>query len=326
MLALFELANAEEYAANAVELEVILQKCQQGRTTGAIQVSSPLRGDLQFLLSRGELISIQLQTHFDDGITGPESWKTMLDSSDAASVRVTPLPPLALRLARLMAQSGQPVEKKIIEAIDLGSFLESWRSPLSLGLTFLGWANAEAIMVLPSAGKSIRDAVLLTRNGNIELGSDAWQRALSNEDEQCIVNIFSGQSDSQAWLDFQLHLAFVSLSELLIARYEQFAGRILVNAMARDIAVTAERGNWDIEVRGAIVEDWIFCRTPAEAASIYREVLNVVRHHLGVVLGNRRVMTIMAESMASIPPPYHGLIQSYNLLPEALASSGSGGH
>lgn len=326
MLALFELANAEEYAANAVELEVILQKCHQEHTTGAVQVSSPLRGDLQFLLSRGELVSIQAQTRLDDGSLNEESWKSMLDSGGEASVRVMLLPPLALRLARILAESGEPMEKQIINAPELGALLESWRSPLGMSIIRLGWVDAEVIMVLPPLGKPIRDAILLSSNGNFEVGQAAWDKALSGIEGECVASLFPSRSDSQAWHDWHLHHAFVLLSELLIGRYEQFAGRILVNAMARDVAVTAERGNWDIALRGPMMEDWVFCRTPMETASIYREVLNVIRHHLSVVLGNKRVVTILSESMGTIPAPYHGLIQTYNLLPEALAFSSAAGH
>jgi hypothetical protein len=326
MIVLFELANGEEYSANAVELEVILQRCQQDQMTGAVQVSSASRGELQFLFSRGELVSIHVQARFDDDTPNGDSWKRMLKESESASVRIILLPSLALRLARLLAESGPPAERRVIKASDLNPVLESWRSPLGLSALHLGWADAEAIMLLPPVGETIRDAIFLSPNGRIDVGQTAVEMAFSRTEGDCVASLFYNQTDSQAWLDSHLHHAFVLLSELMIGRYEQFAGRILVKALSRDVAVTAERENWEISIQGAMVQDAIFQRTAAEVANIYREVLNIVSHHLGVVLGDRRVAAIVAEAMGAIPSPYHEPILAYHLLPESEVSTWPGGH
>src|SRR5512135_3448445 len=124
MQALFEQANAEEYTANAIEHQVILQKCQQDRTTGAVQVSSPKRGELQFLLSHGDIVSIQAQTLKDATGFAPEAWRSMLEAADSARVRVIVLPPPALRLARLLRESGQCSKIETTQTSKLGDLID----------------------------------------------------------------------------------------------------------------------------------------------------------------------------------------------------------
>jgi len=125
-----------------------------------------------------------------------------------------------------------------------------------------------------------------------------------------------------AWADYNLHYAFTLLAERFLERYEQFTGRILINAIARDIAITAEREGWDISIHATTVDDQVLSPTVEQTATIYRQVLITIQHHMTVVLGNKLVGTIFVETLDEMDSPYRELIHTHQLIPEDLLPSG----
>ena len=321
METLFRQVNAEEYTASQAELQVIVQKSQQDRTTGIIQATSNSGRQLLFQLSRGQIISINSQLGSSLDSIDPADWSGALDGELASSVRVLALPPLVLRLARMLVESGEPSETQRLETAAIAGLVESWRRRPGPSLVRFVWENAEAMFVLPEGGQPVRDVIFITSD-NIETGLAAYGQILTWGEKECTATRFSGENPTPGWADYDLHYAFTLLSERSLERYEQFTGRILVSAVGRDIAISAEREGWDISIRATVVDEQILCRTLEEAASIYRGVLGTIRHHMTVVLGSKLVNTIFSEILEDIEPPYGELIQAQGLLPEDLPASG----
>jgi hypothetical protein len=229
--------------------------------------------------------------------------------------------PLVLRLARLLVEGGEPSETQTLENAAIAGLVESWRRRPGPSLVRFVWKNAEAMLVLPEGGQPVRDVVFITPD-NIETGLAAYGQILTWAEKTCTATRFSGENPTPGWADYSLHYAFTLLSERSLERYEQFTGRILVSAVGRDIAISAEREGWDISIRATVVDEQILCRTLEETASIYRGVLGTIRHHMTVVLGSTLVNTIFSEILEDIEPPYGELIQAQGLSPEDLPASG----
>jgi hypothetical protein len=321
MQTLFRQVNAEEYTASPVELQVIVQKCQQDRTTGLIQATNGSGRQLQILLSRGQVISIHSQIGSNLTTFSPDDWSGAFEGVHPASVRVLALPPLVLRLARLLAENGEASETLTIEPSAVAALVETWRRRQGASVVHFAWENAEAMLVLPEGGQAVRDVVFIAED-NIETGLTAYGHILTWAERSCVATRFAGEYETAAWADYNLHYAFSLLAERFLERYEQFTGRILVNAVGRDIAISAEREGWDISIHATVVDEQVLCRTLDEAAGIYRDVLATIRHHMTVVLGGKLVSSIFSETLEDMEAPYGELIQAHRLLPEDVLTSG----
>jgi hypothetical protein len=321
MQMLLRQVNAEEYTANPVELQVIVQKCQQNGTTGIIQATSSTGRQLLFQLSRGQVNRLHPPMGSNLNTLDPADWAGALDGGLPASVRVLALPPLVLRLAWMLVENGAPSETQALQTPAIAALVETWRRRPGPSLVQLAWENAEAMLVLPEGGQPVRDVAFISSD-NIESGLAAYGQILSWAEKEGSATRFSGENGTPAWADYSLHYAFTLLAERLLERYEQFTGRILVNAIGRDIAISAEREGWDISIRTTVVDAQVLSRTLEEAAGIYREVLATIRHHMTVVLGGKLVETIFSETLEDIESPYGELVQAHKLLPEDLAASG----
>jgi hypothetical protein len=312
--------NAEEYTASPAELRGIVQKCQQDGTTGIIQATNGSGRQLLFQLSRGKVFNIHSRLGVNFETLDPADWSAALDGGLPSTVRVIALPPLVLRLARMLLENGEPSETQPTETTAIPALIETWRRRPGPSAVHFAWEGAEAMLVLPEGGQAVRDVAFLTSD-NVEGGLAAYGRILTWAEKQGRATRFSGEMPSPAWADYRLHYAFTLLAERCLERYEQFTGRILVNAVGRDIAIQAEREGWDISIRGTVVDEQVLGCTLEEAAGIYRGVLATIRHHITVVLGEKLVNTIFSETLDDMELPYGALVQAHRLLPEDLAAS-----
>jgi len=315
-------ANAEEYVASAAdELQVIVQKCQRDGSTALVQLSYDSNSRAQILLSRGQLVGAYSDTQAEGVLPNPESWASVLNADASAAVRVMLLPPLVLRLARLLAECGAASEEQRLRSEAVLPLIETWRRRQGANAIHFAWEEAEAILVLPEAGRPVRDVVFISA-GNVETGLDAYGQIIAGGGKDCLVNRYAGEGRPLAWADYNLHYAFTLLAERFLERYEQFTGRILINAIARDIAITAEREGWDISIHATTVDDQVLSPTVEQTATIYRQVLITIQHHMTVVLGNKLVGTIFVETLDEMDSPYRELIHTHQLIPEDLLPSG----
>jgi hypothetical protein len=310
--------NAEEYTVSAAgELQVIVEKCQRDRSTALIQVSHDADTHAQILLARGEVVGFYSQA--GGGVAEAAGWSGLLDVDGGADVRVMILPPSVVRLARLLAECGEINEEKRLSQEGILPLIESWRGQPGANAIHFVWENAEAILVLPEGGWPVRDVVFIS-GGNVESGLDAYGQILAWAEGDCVAGRYSGDGHPLAWADYNLHYAFTMLAERFLERYEQFTGRILINAIARDIAITAEREGWDISIHATTIDDQALSRTLEQTAAVYREVLITIQHHMTVVLGGKLVSTIFTEALDEMESPYLELVDAHKLLPDGFVS------
>jgi hypothetical protein len=316
MRLLFNQVAVEEYQASLSDLFGIVQRKQQDRMTGLITCFYLSGSQLILILSRGKIVNAYLHDEKYVEKLEVDNW-TAVEQLGTGVVQVRPLPPEMVRLSKLLIEQTDTGRVAGVETSQIYSFLKHWNEELETSIVHLRWASGEGIVVLSGNGRVFQDSMVVTvekvyGNTDFLIGLNRWVG------QPCVITHFNGETKLSAWQEYYLHAGFVDLTEKLLAHYEKFTGKILVNSIARDIHVTAEKMGWSVSLENGRISDQTIFALPEEAASAYRSLLAAIFHHMTVVIGARLVQTIVSDVTDNIDSHLLKNIRFYSLIPVAL--------
>lgn len=137
------------------------------------------------------------------------------------------------------------------------------------------------------------------------------------------VSVYSGEQTSEAFQENLLVRTFTGVLQKVIRRYNELAGRSLVNALGQEITNAARGQGWHIQSAGETVMDSEIFSTIQDQASAYRMLAGLCMARIEDVLGPKITNTILRETLTQLDKTSLQILQTYPFL--AITESTGGG-
>jgi hypothetical protein len=270
-----------------------------------------------FVLSSGKLLNIYLISEDSIEPLPLSAWKSVVEVMGQGVIQVRPLPVHMLRLSKILVEQRGTGVVTSVDSSQVKSFLNHWDDNSDSSIIHIRWAAAEGIVVIPGYDIPVTDTMMvctdrLYDSSEFETGLRRWGG------NQCVLTRFNLQLASNAWQEYYLHKAFVRIADASLEEYGRFTGKILVNSIARDIHISAEKMGWSVLRENDFIVDNSLFTSPDEASRAYRDLLDTIFRHMSAVIGNRLVQTIISDITGDLEKPYARVIRRYALIPEPL--------
>jgi hypothetical protein len=191
--------------------------------------------------------------------------------------------------------------------------IDGWSSSAVSIAVQIQWATAEAVMVFPGRDAPVHPMIFV-KEGQIATELNALSAITSWGEPTCNVSLLPQQDDTDAWKEYQLHLAFSKAAELVITHYNELAGRSLVSVLNQDIYDETLKKGWRISCIGNGILDHHIFSSPVEAAEAYRTLFNLILAHMQTVVGPKISAAIVYEAIEALDKNSQGIIRTYHLM------------
>jgi len=306
-------------------------------STGVQQIHSPSASDLRTLgeqfhhelwtgLVEAEMSGVRVVFLFADGIIkcsyhidfhnvqkkdAEAEWASTMRSSPE-KVAYIPLDPPALRLLKVYLEHPSPAEALLVEDGRLAHVFDQWLQQAHPNLGVTKWLDGQGLVMLWPGNSRPPCAVLVSARGSWQ-GADAFGQILSSGNGECDAFRHAFVSDGNAWDEYSFQHMFVLLLDALLKRYKDLTGLALLNALDRNINRIALEHKWDFNITLGVISDRMLFASLDETLSVCKTLLSVACEHIGVVLGQKLLRSLIEDAIISLDHHSIQLIEKYSV-------------
>lgn len=307
---LFHAANSDWQILARNEFAHTLQTCQGDFQTCLLQVGLESRNGLAALLVRGQIVNLY-RTGQAKRLIPSDPFKFLRAEQDIFKIRILALTPHTVRMVKILLEQHRnntpilPIKTgSIRQAIELAG-----QEPVP-GLAHLSWPSAQGLALLPGNGQPPRHTLFVASN-QILHSAGSMAALYRWKEEDCRLKVYDSRELSPAWEEYFLHQAFAWLVSFLFRRFEELAGRSLVNTIVREMNFTSSAHGWNIAVSSRNITDQAVFSSPEEAGQVYQRLLEIGLHHGKLVLGQETIEMLRGEYREQLPQAYRIAFKSY---------------
>ncbi len=310
---LFPSATTETNAIPAGKLPAFIYSYRNDFQTGLVEVDFHNHSGHHLLFARGELVNVYRQTDETERLA-PAAWLQNLETSKGkAHLRSLALTPQAVRLVKILLEQLNTPPAQLPENTSLETQFETWMKHPVPALAHICWSNAEALALLPGENKPPYNTLFISSNQILH--SAGGMMALYGWKEPCTsIRLLSSATQTPAWEEYLLHYSFTWMVGHLLERLIDLTGPGLVGTIVREFNFVASAHGWNISITGTNVTDQVISPSPTEAADIYSRLLEIIFHHMEVMIGPDLLAILMRESALRLSNPCQALMQEYMLI------------
>ncbi|NCP87654.1 MAG: hypothetical protein CO094_04715 [Anaerolineae bacterium CG_4_9_14_3_um_filter_57_17] len=307
---LFQSANIENQRQTRRGLETFIQACESDFQTGLIEFFRPNAERYAALMAHGQVVNVyRLDGRLQQ--IAPETWPaSLLPGEQDFIVRALSLTPQTVRLVKILVEQMETGQTLKAENVTLEEQVAQMGNLPQPSLLHFSWKNAEALALLPGAGRPPRHSLFIAADQILHSAGSmvalyGWREPL----QQLSGHHFL--SESPAWEEYVLHHAFVVTVARLLSRFEELTGRILLNALIREMNYSASAHGWNISLTPTSVTDQAVFSSPQQAAEVYRRMLQIISSHLEISIGTNLLHLLRTESEMRLRSPYRQTFEKY---------------
>ena len=315
---------------SAPEMQALREKFRNEPWTGALEAEFPTGERVVFLLTEGTMkCCYHLSLNVPQKRDLEEAWSRLLQSPPAVFSFIA-LEVRSLQLVRILLEHPIPAETLTVDGDRLGRIVEEWTRLSHPSLAVMKWTGGQGLLALWPDPAQALDGVLVSPAGTWQ-GGDAVTRILSAGLKECEVSRHAFVSDGSAWEGFAFQRVFVRLMEALLVRYKELTGLALLNALDRNINRVAFEHKWKFSITLGSVSDQMLFAELDETLSACKVLLEVACGHIGVVLGQKLLRSLIQDAIALLDPHSIHMIEKYSIdaflgLPRSSLINGEGTH
>jgi hypothetical protein len=285
---------------------------RQDLMTGFIDIKYPTENQLIFLFAEGKIATAYLLTASERKRLQPLEWNALL-THISGTVRTLQLPREGLRVSQILIESAAPVRAFTTQTFDLKKHAEEWAARPQQGPVQLRWPQAEAVMIFPGNGLPAQPILFINKERAFS-GADAFRNILNWYETQCEASVYSGENASEAFEEYLLQRTFTGTMQKVIRRYNELAGRSLVNVLGQEITAAAQGQGWRIQSFGGTVIDTEIFPTIQEQASAYRMLFGLCLARIEDVIGPKITNSIVRETLTQMELADRKTLQTHPFL------------
>ena len=309
---LFDAANSKWQVLSLDQFVIALQTFQGDFQTCVLEIE-PVRGaraNLAALLVRGQVINLYKVDRQSTRLDSRDLMAALPGGRSALRMRVLVLTPYTARLVKILLEQRGNETSASIKSEHLEQVVDgALQSPAPL-LLHASWPSAQGLALLPGSGLPPRHALFIASNQILH--SAGGMNALYGwKEPACRVRLYRSQEITPAWQEYFLHFAFSWLAGYLLGRYEELTGRLLSNAIIRDLNFTTSANGWNISVSATNITDQAVFSSPQEAGQVYQRLLGILLHHAGPMLGASLTDMILREGLTRLQAPYRLVYEQF---------------
>lgn len=307
---LFHAANSDWQILARSEFANTLQTCQGDFQTCLLQIGLESRSGLAALLVRGQIVNLYRPGQARR-LASSDPFKFLHAEQNLFKIRVLALTPHTVRMVKILLEQRKNTESGL--AIANGSIktaIEQAGQQPEPRLAHLSWPGAQGLALLPGNGQPPRHTLFVASN-QILHSAGSMAALYRWKEEDCRLKIYDSRELSPAWEEYFLHQAFAWLVSFLFRRFEELAGRSLVNTIVREMNFTSSAYSWNIAVSSRNITDQAVFSSPEEAGQVYQRLLEISLHHGELLLGQETIEMLRGEYREQLPQAYRTAFKSY---------------
>ena len=309
----FSFFSNERQPVSSGTLSALIQLQRQDLLTGVVEIVYP--GDVQALLffNLGAPFTMYFYEEGNWRRVPSTQWNDIFAQANGQA-SIIPLGGDCVRtcIMALEAGQGQP-EELLLRPAGFEEHLGRVKVGDSASLLRVRDEAFHSLMVIPGRGVNIQDVLIFTPSG-IQTDAKTLMRLLGGEDRLIRISQIEFSQFPHFMEEYALRVAFLSLAEPALKRFEQLAGDTLVEALGREVNNYAYHQGWKIQFFGDRVVHRQYFQEAGEATVVYRSLFRLIRHYIHQVVGASLTSSILNEGLNGLPDAYRDILNQRNFL------------
>jgi hypothetical protein len=310
---IFSAIFPDEIKMPVQNVQVLLDSYRERQKTGVIRLGYASDKQLCLLFKRGEWLNAYLVTLEKwEALSAERGAEWALAAGDAYAKSV-PLSTFGLLTAKLLMQSRGASTEVFVRQTQITEHLASFSGRDEAALVHLAWKNAAGVIFFAPRSDPrfsfISQEMILDEAGSYAALCE-WR------EPECAVTVFPPDLSVEAWQEYYLRSAFLSICENSLARFEALTGRALVDSLVRLVNVFTRRQNLEISITSRKLTDNEAFASPPQALYAYRLLLAELFDHFSAVIGPRLYASTLREIMKNLPKHEYEIARNFELLPK----------
>ena len=300
------------------DLRELLDKYCRERWSGAVQVEFA-SGDWQVILVAGEMLKCAYRSVSDRIQKVNAGEERILPTQTIKHVVSYSMPASSLRLMKIQLEQPAPDETLTVQTERLSILATQWTKEATPNLGVLRWPEADGFFIVAS-GRIFTDETAFFSQSGQAFGSEAVVKQQAWNEPTLNISRFIYTEEIQAWVEFSVHAAFVTLLEQVLLHYKDLTGLALLNALGRNINRVAMEHKCVISVTLGKLSDQTIFPNLDEAIRAYNAILAVSFEHIAIVLGPKLMRQAIHDSIGALEPRLAKIVTKFTAVEDFIMS------
>ena len=278
MRGVFHSFQANRQPVSSGTMNALIQIQRQDLLTGLVEVTYP--GEMQSILlfNLGAPFALYHRTEDNWRKIPASQWGDAYSQANGEAA-VIPLSGDGLRMCLMIFESGEgELEEVMLRPAGFAAHLETVKTREMASLLRVRDEAFHGLIVVPGGSVEVQDVLVFTPGG-IHYDIKSLMRLIGTEDRLMRLTQVEFPNLPQFMQEYALRVAFLTLSEIALRRFEQLAGDTLVDLLGQEVNNYAFHQGWKIQFFGCRVVHRQFFQEPAEAIVVYHSLFRVVRQY-----------------------------------------------
>lgn len=294
-------------------LSALIQLQRQDLLTGLVDVAYGDGSQALLFFNVGSPFVMFFQTEGNWRKVPSSQWSDMFARPDGAAA-VVPLGGDALRISLLAMEAGSAqTEAILIRPSGLRAHMAEVKTRDAASLLWVKNEAFQALILIPGRNIPIQDALVFSPSG-MATDADAIAQLGKLDDQLLHVSQFEFLEFPSYMREYALRIAFLTLAEPSLKRFEQLAGDTLVESLGQEVNRYAFHQGWKIQFFGNQIQHRQFFRDTTEAATVYRSLFRAIRNYASGVVGAPLAASVVNEGLPLLPAAFRDVFESQNFV------------
>ena len=228
-----------------------------------------------------------------------QNWHVELERADA-DVSLLALTVDELRVFQMFLESvTDGAEQSVLSSVELSTQLKDWSSLKKCCLVWIRSSQFASIISIEGFGDSALECVDIV-NGSAHFSRRNMNNREAFADGEYQVVHYACPSKQDVWHEHGLRLAFNLLTQALIARFQELAGRILAERLCDQLSNWCAGGRWKISIAGSGVTNRHFFVSLEQAVRAYHGIIRRFQEESSLAIGTRLAENLLREVLAKM--------------------------
>ncbi len=282
-------------------VETLIQARREELFTGLMRLSYPSGENLVFAFLEGVQQKLYRCYEGTVDVIPRQSWFSTLNQP-CVSVGSLALPVEAMRFTRVAYEaSAVRVEKLTVPPEVLIDDLRKWALSPEPGIVHIQSEAINKFCLIAGHATPIVEELFFGAGGvRFAVNDASFSQTLPKADYQ--VTRYVGNSEHEAWRQYELRLAFNPLFRMLLSRFGELAGRALTGRLCERLSIWAAENGWNVAITSNGIVNRQYFETLDSAVKFYVDLVNCFQTEASPALGSRMVDGISHDVLIKLDP------------------------
>ena len=141
----------------------------------------------------------------------------------------------------------------------------------------------------------IEELVLVEGRARFSLSDGSFSQTMTKVDY--VVTRYVSNGEHEVWCEYELRLAFGPLLRMLLNRFGELAGRVLMGRLSERLAIWAAESGWDVAITSNGIVNRQYFDTLESAIRFYVDLIRCFQSEASPALGARMADEIFARCL-----------------------------